>query len=247
MPTWYEFAWATFLYSAMGGDRDYQGILNRTELLNRLRSNPEAALTGEIQQNLIKGFLNRWKCRVRNTPQSARAVRTKLHEMQPYLQALDNLGIEDINFGQAIYIDGEQMTVEECIKHCYLHMTIRRYRMFTTGVSKLLHILQPKLFVMWDKDILEHYKKIDDRVSNEPEGYCIYLHLMQDMAKQVTQGFRHAMLNPPAGANESVAVYLSARMNYNPPKTMAKYLDEYNWVTVTNKAQVPPSWYPCER
>ncbi len=32
----------------------------------------------------------------------------------------------------------------------------------------------------------------------------------------------------------------------NPGKTMAKYLDEYNWITITNTVKVPPKWHPDE-
>ena len=30
----------------------------------------------------------------------------------------------------------------------------------------------------------------------------------------------------------------------NKGKTMAKYLDEYNWITITNNVKIKPEWYP---
>ena len=27
-------------------------------------------------------------------------------------------------------------------------------------------------------------------------------------------------------------------------KTLAKYLDEYNWITITNTVEIRPEWYP---
>jgi hypothetical protein len=244
MPRWGEFAWAAFLYGAICGDHDYRALINKTQFLNGLRSNPEASPINEIRQLLIKGFLNRWKCRITNTPQSARIVRAKLIIVQPYLRVLDNLAIEDVNFNQIINVNNEQMTVDEAIKECYTHVTNIRNRFAATAASKLLHILQPKLFVMWDKDILTHYKDNNYQVSNGAQGYCVYLHLMQDVATQVLQSFQNATLNPPAGINQCPADYLSMRMKYNPPKTMAKYIDEYNWVVITNRVHVPPLWHP---
>jgi|GEM_PF-4017357 len=33
-------------------------------------------------------------------------------------------------------------------------------------------------------------------------------------------------------------------MRYTPSKTAAKFVDEYNWVVITNKVKVPPAWHP---
>lgn len=85
---------------------------------------------------------------------------------------------------------------------------------------------------------------INTQVTDSGQGYCVYLQIMQHVANQLYQRFRSADLNPPAGVNQDPANYLSIQMNYSPYKTMAKYLDEYNWVTITKKAPVPPSWHP---
>lgn len=244
MLTWDEFAWAAFLYGAIGGDRDYQGLMNQTQFLNSLRTNPSGLQINQIQQQLIKGFLNRWKCRVQNTPQSARTIQTTLHNLLPYLQVLNNFTVVNLNFTQTVNVNNNQMTVSRVIEHYYTTVRNIGNRFAATATSKLLHILQPELFVMWDKDILAHYKQNNPQVSDSGQGYCVYLQIMQQVARQVYQSFQNAVLNPPAGANQNPAVYLSIQTNYNPPKTLAKYLDEYNWVTITNRVQVPPSWHP---
>ncbi|MBA7663082.1 hypothetical protein ES703_71120 [subsurface metagenome] len=244
MPTWDEFAWAAFLYGAIGGDRDYQGLMSQTQFLNSLMTNPMKLQVNQIQQQLIKGFFNRWKCRVQNTPQSAGSIQTTLQNLLPYLQVLDNFTIKNLHFTQMVNVNNNQMKVRQVIEHSYTKVRSIGYRFAATATSKLLHILQPELFVMWDKDILNHYKQINSQVSDSGQGYYVYLEIMQQVATQVNQSFQNATLNPPAGANQNPAVYLSTQMNYNPPKTLAKYLDEYNWVTITNGVQVPPSWHP---
>ena len=30
-------------------------------------------------------------------------------------------------------------------------------------------------------------------------------------------------------------------------KTLAKFLDEYNWITFTKKVELPPKWYPNKK
>ena len=61
MVTWNEFAWAAFLYGAIGGDRDYQALMRNTEFLQRLRSKPDEIERTEIRERVIEGFLNRWR------------------------------------------------------------------------------------------------------------------------------------------------------------------------------------------
>jgi len=67
---------------------------------------------------------------------------------------------------------------------------------------------------------------------------------MKEIANQVHTSFREAKLNPPRTAKPNPANYLSQQLKYNPPKTMAKFLDEYNWVTITHQTPVPPDWPP---
>lgn len=244
MVTWNEFAWATFLYGAIGGDRDYQHLVNQTQFLVSLRSDPTALQTDQIQQHLIKGFFNRWKCRVENTPQSAQAIRGTLYNLMPYLSALNTVTVTNLNLANTVNINNRPMTVHEVIQHCYDTLRDIGYRFGPTATSKLLHVLQPELFVMWDKDILAVYKKKNCQVFDGGEGYCAYLQIMQKLATEVYDSFKNASLSPSAEANQNPALYLSTQMNYSPPKTLAKYLDEYNWVTITNRVQVPPPWHP---
>ena len=244
MPTWDEFAWAAFLYGGIGGDSDYQAIRNPPDFLDGLRSNPTDTPIDEIRERLIKGFLNHWHCHVTNNEHSADEIRARLMELRAHLQALTDFSVETVNFGQLINVNGTPMSVEQCIEHCYARMAFPQYNLATVAASKVLHILRPSLFVMWDGPILSHYRNIDRAVSNTPAGYSAYLHHMKDMATQLTNSFHEAALNPPADANDTVAAYLSRHMLYNPPKTMAKYLDEFNWVRFTRHTTVPRPWHP---
>ena len=245
MPTWDEFAWAAFLYGATDGDSDYQDLMGQTQFLNSLRANPRELQTSQIQQQLILGFINRWNCRAKNTQESAQAIRTILQHLLPYLQVLNRFTIMDVNFTGTVSVNNNQMTVSKVIDSYYKKVKTIGYRFGPTATSKLLHILQPELFVMWDKDIINYYKNNNNQnVSNTGQGYCVYLKKMQETAKQVYRSFQKAVLNTSVGANQNPADYLSTQMMYNPPKTLAKYLDEYNWITKTKKVQVPPFWHP---
>jgi hypothetical protein len=72
-----------------------------------------------------------------------------------------------------------------------------------TGTSKVLHLLNRDLFVMWDRDIREEYG-FDVADGND---YFNFLKLMQEKFKDVEWDV--------------------------PDKTLAKAIDEYNQVTIT--------------
>lgn len=217
--------------------------MRQNQFLTNLRINPMSLQAAEVQKKIIEGFLNRWKCRVRNTAQAAKAIQAGIHELQPHLRSLQTFGIENIPFDQQIRTKN-QITVGALIERCYTRFWNIGHNFGPTATSKLLHILHPELFIMWDGEILKHYHKRYRRVSGSGTGYLAFLRIMRETADQIYGAFHNAQLNPPAQVNQTPANYLSTQMAYNPPKTMAKLLDEYNWVTITHRITVPPHWHP---
>ena len=110
--------------------------------------------------------------------------------------------------------------------------------------SKLLHILQPELFVMWDNPIIKQYKRNYRGISASSQGYFNFLKLMQSFSIEIFKNYNNTHLTPKKLPNQTPDNYLSINMRYSPVKSMAKYLDEYNWVTITNNVHVPPIWHP---
>lgn len=245
-PTWDEFAWAVFYFGVISeditGKSDYLGLMCQTQLLQNLKTNPNILQASEIQQRVIKGFLNRWKCRVENSPATANSIQKTLQNLIPYLRTLNNLSIQIIQFNEPSR--AYDMEMDQVIEHCYAQVRNIGHNFGPTATSKLLHVLQPALFVMWDKDILDCYRKVNRQIMDNGRGYLVYLQKMKSLANNIHRVFQNSLLTPPAEEGQDPADYLNARMEYNPPKTMAKYLDEYNWVTITCGLHVPPAWHP---
>ena len=86
------------------------------------------------------------------------------------------------------------------------------------AASKALHLIQPRLFVMWDKEIRR----------SAPEGYGAYLLQMHALALRLCD-------QAPA---EDVEAYLQKLLGYETRKTFAKYLDEYNWFEAVGRGQL---------
>jgi hypothetical protein len=243
MPSWSEFAWAGFIYGSLGGDRHYQLLMQNNDFLSSLRSNPNSVTDADVQLYLLKGYLNAWKTRVRNTPQSASAIKASISNMVPWLSALSGLSIKTANFQTVLTVNGQHLSVADAVEACYRIFRATGHKIGATATGKVLHVLNPELFVMWDNPILTHFF-VKSGITDSPEGYRKFLQQMNREAANVCSSFAAAVLNPPPDPGDDPDTYLSRQMNYTPPKTMAKYLDEYYWVTVTNRVSVPPQWHP---
>jgi hypothetical protein len=86
------------------------------------------------------------------------------------------------------------------------------------AASKALHLLQPRLFVMWDKEIRH----------SAPEGYGAYLAAMHTLAGRLTE----------QAPTDDVEACLQELLGYENRKTLAKYLDEYNWFEAVGRGQL---------
>lgn len=244
MPTWDQFAWAAFLYGAIDGDKVYQAFMQKTAFLKTLRSAPRSLSASDIQENLIKGFLNRWKTRVKNCQDSANALRQNMSTMSSYLRALMPISIESISFQQHVRINSQLKTVGIAVERCYEILRGTGHRIGPTATAKILHILQPRVFVMWDGAIRDCFRQRNIDVKDSGKGYRCFLEEMRKTAHQVIQNFNNRSFSPPAASGQSPSDYLSKRLSYDPQKTIAKFLDEYYWLTVTKGVMVPPSWHP---
>jgi len=85
-----------------------------------------------------------------------------------------------------------------------------------TSASKILHILVPRLFVMWDVEIARNY-----RVSMDSQGYVEFLRKSQNLLMSLMRQYRSLGIAQPE---------LELVNKYGKPLT--KLLDEYNWLSI---------------
>ena len=98
--------------------------------------------------------------------------------------------------------------------------------------SRILAILNPRLFVLWDSAIRDAYFPTD-----EPNGatYGQFLSVMRMAALAIVSDARtqHG-IEDPAGR-------LSQELGLNPPFSLASFIDEYNCLTLTRDAARRPA------
>lgn len=113
-----------------------------------------------------------------------------------------------------------------CIKKIYLDIK-RIPHIGATGTSKIMHLLNPNLFIMWDEDIRK--KITPQKVFNDsPEGYIEFLSRMQGELKEALK-FRNVETLRDEIRRE---VRSEIGREYVNGKTLAKLVDEYCWAKV---------------
>ena len=216
----------------------------RSHFITSLHTDPRSVTLNDVEGKLIL-FLHQWK--TRGVPKRcASALLEAICAVQPVLSALSSFRISNVDFDQQLSIsnfNNPPNTVADAIECCYQKL-ISVKGLGPTATAKILHVLLPELCVMWDDPILKYFKS-QHNVSGTGIGYVQFLRLLQAEAQRVIQDFDSiATLNPPRTPNQTLEEYLSAQLSTTHRKTLAKYLDEYYWVTVTNEVSVPPAWHP---
>ena len=173
---------------------------------------PRAAHAPEPQAESapeIIGLLNRWACRL-STERAPGALETWLRDKASALDRVAPLTISDP-------LPAEELGAlhDDLIAHM---RAAGVNSMGDAAASKALYLLQPRLFVMWDKEIRR----------SAPEGYGSYLLEMHTLARRLTDEAR----------TDDVEAHLQELLGYSEPKSLAKYLDEYNWFEAVGREQL---------
>ena len=156
--------------------------------------------------------MNRWACRL-SSDRAPVALEAWLRAHAADLEEIEGLTIVD----ERARDDAQELGA----LHDDLIASMRAggvINMADAAASKALHLLQPPLFVMWDKEIRR----------SAPAGYGAYLLAMHRLARRLIE-------QAPA---EDVEAYIQELLGYETRKTLAKYVDEYNWFEAVGRGQL---------
>lgn len=194
---WEDVTWPAFV-AGLEGYRDH---------FPRAVSRPEPRPENAAE---IVRVLNQWACRLSSTlaPPALEAwlANQKLEEIRP-LEIVDPT------------VPGRTANLGELHDDLIRHMQAGGVRnMGPAAASKVLHLLQPRLFVMWDREISR----------SAPDGYGAYLLAMHELALRLAA----------EAPTDDVEAHLQGLLGYSERKTLAKYLDEYNWFEAVGREQL---------
>jgi hypothetical protein len=212
---WTELSWSGFV-AGLEGYRDHFAGKSREDeayvgCLDVMQTRP---LTARADGSELVHFLNRWACRLSSvrTPGLiagwARSRMTCLEELEPL--ALIDPGLPD----RAEKLGSLHDDLIAHMKAGGVH------NMSDAAASKTLHLLIPRLFVMWDREIKR----------SAPAGYGTYLLEMHQLAERLA-----AEADLPTAELEP---HLQAVLGYRARKPLTKYLDEYNWYVAVGREQL---------
>jgi hypothetical protein len=210
---WEDVSWDGFV-AGLEGFRDHF----TTERANRAYTDFLDLPQGPDYATELVRLLNRWACRL-SSDRAPVVLETWLRAHAGDLEEVERLTILDARVRDDAPVLGAL--------HDDLIASMRAggvHSMGDAAASKALHLLQPRLFVMWDKELRR----------SAPEGYGAYLLQMHSFARRLAE-------EAPA---DDVEGYLKERLGYGTRKTLAKYLDEYNWFEAVGRprlaAEAPP-------
>lgn len=125
-------------------------------------------------------------------------IGTKLRRLEPHFKALRKESLLLIKF--------EDKGNSAHIKEIYEELDSIKY-VGPTAVSKIMHLINPEIFIMWDKKIRDMYN-----VADSASGYLKFLGKNQRLLKTVF--------------NDKERNDLGSKFHN---KTLAKLIDEFNW------------------
>ena len=207
--------------------RDYLLIDRDTSKWNQLD------LIDLAEAGKMIGFLNLWK-----TPVQVRLVDflLALQCAALLLRPIQGKTILDVDLNRPTTQDSD-FSVGQLVEKCFDILSRCGRRDEITASSKILHTINPELFVMWDNKIRKEYarsagyrsdKSIKD---NAARIYAtVFLPKMQEIARDsVNEAMEHE--NNVSNPEEAVK-FLTEPCKYN---SLAKVLDEYNFMRYTKK------------
>jgi hypothetical protein len=204
---WDDVSWPDFV-AGLEGFRDHF----TTERANRAYADFLDRPKGPDYATELVRLLNRWTCRL-SSDRAPVALEAWLRARAADLEEVERMTILDVRVRD--HADELGALHDDLIREM---RAAGVSNMADAAASKALHLLQPRLFVMWDKEIRR----------SAPEGYGTYLLQMHALADRLSE-------QSPA---DDVEAYLDELLGYEKRKTLAKYVDEYNWFEAVGRGQL---------
>ena len=215
---WTTLTWEQFTAELRGfRDRFYVGRTDEEHAYLAVREKLEGRSYAEIAEltDDIVWFLNRWACRL-----PARAASTGLSDwIRTQTRTLEDQ--TDVSIF-------DPRVIRRQATYLRLHDGLLRLKrqgvpnMSDAAASKVLHQLNPALFVMWDRNIRPY-----------ADNYGSFVATMHALSCRLRD-------SAPAAAQADPEAFLQAELGYPVKKTMAKYLDEYNWYVAFGRERIAP-------
>ena len=223
-----QFSWgAVCFYYRSAGDSKYGKIMRDAPFISKLRNAPSDISVTEFEQKVILNHVNVENYDLLIGHNLATNVLAKIVELQPHVLSLQDITLLDCDLSDSDLVDR--------ISGIYAGLYSVQ-GLWLTGVSKIAHLLNEKLFVLLNLDISNHFNLLEGSTN-----LIQWLRITQQNAQEVTQDF-HGQ-----GFSGLPEQFLSDKLgyaSYGYQKSLVKFLDEYLWLRFGDNLPIPPRWIP---
>lgn len=160
------------IYFEENWGKEYSEIYLQT-LHNRKVWDHLNKLSKDDCRNVVLKFLNDFRCRISYKCSSELMNQCKL--AFPYFEALKYEKLSTINFYKTVVVNNKKMRIIEVIIEIFSILS-KVTRIKATATSKMMHMTNYGLFVMWDEGIAENYGFSNDEKGH---GYINFLMKMK--------------------------------------------------------------------
>lgn len=208
----------------MEGDRRFQKlpkfddaykehILNKRQIWENL-----SQLTPQDARNTIIEFLKAWKIRYTERIKPIK-LKEKLRKLNAHFQVFRNECLIALDFDREVTLNNQRMKISEVIKEIYRELCGKKDKKIEikgikgigpTAASKILHGVNPQVFMMWDEAIRNGYGYAGNEV-----GYLKFMIETREILLRMASHLREA------------------------DKSSTKLLDEYNYMKFTRGEDLP--------
>lgn len=215
-----------FYYRSIGDNR-YSKIMRDTDFLARLRREPYNVSADEFEEKVLLDHVKIENYDLLIGHGLSRNVLDKIVQLQPETGYLQNTTLLDCDFSDRNLTDK--------INRVYAGIYAIN-GLWLTGVSKIAHLLNDKLFPILNLNISKHFGIL--------EGDTNLIHwvkITQQNAQEVTGDFQKQ------GLSGSPEEFLSEKLGYTRygyEKSLVKFLDEFFWLRFGDNLPIPPRWVP---
>lgn len=191
------------------------------ERLSDVRDDLRRLDTDRHLLGIIRPFLIRWGTMARVVGREGldwKGFCQKLHDLEPEFASLRGK--------KFITLDFEDKAISSAIKTAYGELRLFPQLGGPTSVSKVLHLPNPEIFVMWDGNIRRVYNHKNRLVNEFSEGYLEFLKQAQ---REISEAFKDCQSKSGKGYDMIEKETRSKFRN----KTLARIIDEYNYSVCT--------------
>jgi len=223
----HDLAWAAFIhYYKSKGDKKYVKLFRDKSFLSKLRETPWDVPYEEFESKILSGFLNSIGLRLPGEKRGGNIL-AEIIKLRHHISSLKSTRLIDCDLSNEGLLQN--------IRQIYTGLNAVD-RLWVTGISKIAHTLNESLFVVLDLKISKHFG-----LHGQADDYITWLGIAQQAAIEVTRDFQEL------GLPGSPEVFLSEKLghnNYGCQKSLARYIDEYFWLTTSENLPIPPNWVP---